>query len=316
MVNISKAVPAGNAKTRASSKAFALIAFATLVGAFAGYLLNEGLLLYGAIALVLFLTLFILEILFINEQNLLSVAAVLGAFAFALPFFRLLSIDFVLAFIVFVAFLFHGTYRGHREMANMVKIRFTRVIHVISTSIITAVVIFLTAVLIISSNFSVKEERIEQMVGFTAPFLEKSVGEFKGETQVRLLLENFTARNLIKNKDFQALPGLQKQLAIDDGASELRGRIEESLGTELSLDDSVTVNIHDIIENKIGSLTPRAQLFLALIVIAIVWISVRSVEFLIYIPLTVLVFLIYELLFALGFASIQLESKSKEIISL
>jgi len=316
MVNISQTIPRGNVRSRTSTKLFGLIVFTTLIGALAGYLLNGGLLLYGAIALVIFLTLFILEVLFVNKQNLLSLVAVLGGFAFALPFFKLVSIYFILAFIVFVAFLFHGAYRGRREMDNMVKIRFTRVIHVISTSIITAVVIFLTAVLIMGSNFRVKEESVGQVIDIAAPFLGRFVGDFTVDTQARVLLGNFVERSSIKNEDFQALPVIQKQLIIDDGARELTERIEEYLGTGIDLDNSITANVHNIIENKLGALTPRAQLYLALIVIATVWISIHSVEFLVYIPLAVLVFLTYELLFALGFASMQLESKSKEIISL
>lgn len=316
MVNISQTIPIGNVKSQTSTKLLGLVAFTTLIGVLAGYLLNGGLLLYGAIALVIFLTLFILEVLFIDKQNLLSLVAILGGFAFALPFFKLVSIYFILAFIVFVAFLFHGAYRGRREMDNMVKIRFTRVIHVISTSIITAVVIFLTAVLIMGSNFRVKEESVGQVIDIAAPFLGRFVGDFTVDTQARVLLGNFVERSSIKNEDFQALPVIQKQLIIDDGVRELTGRIEEYLGTGIDLDNSITANVHNTIENKLGALTPRAQLYLALIVIATVWISIHSVEFLVYIPLAVLVFLTYELLFALGFVSMQLESKSKEIISL
>lgn len=316
MINISQTIPRGNVKSQASTKLLGLVAFTTLIGVLAGYLLNGGLLLYGAIALVIFLTLFILEVLFINKQNLLSLVALLGGFAFALPFFKLVSIYFILAFIVFVAFLFHGAYRGRREMDNMVKIRFTRVIHVISTSIITAVVIFLTAILIMGSNFGVKEKSVGRVIDIAAPFLGRFVGDFTVDTQARVLLGNFVERSSIKNEDFQALPVIQKQLIIDDGVRELTERIEEYLGTGIDLDNSITANVHNIIENKLGTLTPRAQLYLALIVIATVWISIHSVEFLVYIPLAVLVFLTYELLFALGFASMQLESKSKEIISL
>lgn len=316
MVNISQTIPKGNVGFQASTKLFGLIAFTTLAGVLAGFLLNGGLLLYGAIALVIFLTFFILEVLFTNKQNLLSLTVVLGGFAFALPFWKLTSIYFILAFIVFVAFLFHGAYMGRREMENMVKIRFTRVIHVISSSIITAIVIFLTAVLIMSSNFRVKEERVGQIIDITAPFLGRFVGEFNADTQARAILNTFVERSLIKNEDFQALSVSQKKLIIDDGVGKLKERIEESLGTNIDLVNSVTANVHNIIENKLGFLTPRAQLYLALMVIAVIWISIRSVEFLVYIPLAILVILVSELLFALGFASIQLESRSKEIISL
>jgi len=316
MVNISEATRVGNAKSSASYKSFGLIVPTTLVGALAGYMLNGGFILYGAVALVIFLTFFILEVLFVKKERLLYIATVVEALAFAAPFFRLVSIHFALAFALFAVFLFHGAYRGRHEMDNMVKIRFTRVIHVISRSVITAVVIFLTAVLLMSSNFRVEENRVEQIVNIASPLLERFAGEFSADTNTRVLIGNFAIRNSVKNEDFQLLPASQRQLIIDDWVIELAGRLEEVLGTEINLDSSVSANIHDIIETKLGSLTPRAQLYLALVIIATVWVSLRSVELLIYVPLSALVFLIYELLFALGFASMQLESRSKEIISL
>ena len=75
-------------------------------------------------------------------------------------------------------------------------------------------------------------------------------------------------------------------------------------------------NVHKIVDTRLSSLSPKAQIYWSMALIAAVWLSVQSVEFIIYIPLAVLVFLVYELLFALGFAVIQVESKSKEVISL
>ena len=316
MVNIPHTISVTKSRVEVSAKLYGLVAMSALFGGLAGYLFSGGMLAWGAIILVVFLTLLILQTLFIDKQKLLSLGVTLGAVAFAIPFFRLISVYFLAALLVFIVFLIHGAYRGRHEIDNMIKVRFSRVVHVITTSMITAVVIFLSATLILSSNFSVKKERVDQMVKIATPIIGRFINNFTPEMQARELFVDIVMKDAVKDKRFQVLSQAQKQSVINQGVLELEGRFEDSIGAEVSLDASVSENVHKIIETKLGSLTPRAQLYWSIIAIAAIWASVRSVEFLIYIPLALLAFLMYELLFALGFVSLQMETRSKEVISL
>lgn len=316
MVNISQRETVTGGESSASIKLYSLIAFTGVVSAIAGFLLNGGFLLYGAILLVVFLSTFILEILFISQLKLLSIATGVNAISFALPFFALASLSFVAAFIVFAALLFSGAYRGRYELQNMLRIHFARVSRVVTTSLITAIVLFLSTVLILSSNFSIKEERVDQVVNITAPALARFFGDFDGGTETRILLSNFARENAIKDDNFLALPSAQQELVINELAVDLSKRLEESLGAQIELNNSVSQNIHEIATAKLGSLTPQGRLIWSLVAITAIWLSVRTVEFIVYIPLVVLTFLMYELLFTLGFASIKFQSRKQEFISL
>lgn len=316
MVNISQVKTATGGESKASVKLHSLIASTAVVSVVAGFLLNGGFLLYGTILLIIFLSLFILEIFFISQTKLLSVATGANAIAFALPFFALASLYFAGVFIVFTIFLYQGAFRGRHELQNMLKIHFARVTRVITTPLITAVIIFLSAALILSSNFSIKKERVDQVVNITAPALVRFVGDFSGNTEARILFSNFARENAIKDDNFLALPSVQQEFVINKSAEELSERLEESLGVQIELSNSVSENVHEIATTKLDALTPRGRLMWSLIAIATIWLSVRTVEFIVYVPLAVLTFLLYELLFTLGFVSIKFQSRDKEFISL
>jgi len=318
MVDISQA-PAQtgtDSSPRGLSKLYGLIGVATFLALLAGYFINGGQILPGTIVLVMFLTLFILEVFFISQQGLLSVAATLNAVALAVPFFRLISLHFLVLFVVFTAILFYSAYRGQREAKNMIKVRFGRMVHIISTPMMTAIVIFLSATLILSSNFSVKRERVDQVVRLATPITRHYVDNFTPDMKTTDLLIGFSLKEAEGDKRFEALTQFQKDAVIKQAVVDLETRIEESIGTQINLDAPVSQNVHNIIETRLSLLTPKAQLYWSLIAILIIWASIRSIEFVVYIPLTILSFLVYELLSALGFVAVQLESHSKEIISL
>lgn len=313
-------VQASNVETKrgfsAPAKFYILIALTTLLGLVSSYLFSAGNFVYGAVFLVLFLSFFIIEALFIFSKPYLATGVALNSIAFAFPFLRLLSMYFLVGFAVFVLFLLHGAYRGRSEIDNMLKIRFTRLVRVISRSMITAVVVFLGIIIVLSNNFSISRESVDKTIKLSAPIIERFIEGFDGEVNTGTFLKQITERELRESEAFIALSVRDRQIIVERQAIDLKLRIEKSIGAAINLDASISENIYEIIDTKLSGLEPRAQIYWSVILIATLWLSVQSVEFIIYIPLTILVFLIYELLFVLKFATMQMETRSKELISL
>ena len=315
MVEIS-ADKAGNGRgTNASSKIYILVLLTALTGAVASYFLNSGRFLGGIIFLILFLTFFIVESLFLHDKRRLIPTVVTVSVAFALPFFRLFSASFLIGFVILLVFLFQGARMGGLAMGNMVKIKFFRLVRIISGSIISAVVIFLSIVLILTSNFSISRQRVDQVMVLATPFIERFIIGFDADKNTGELLTQITENQLAKADEFMKLSSTDKRTVLTRETEAVKARIEESLGEKIDLNASVSENVHKIVDTKLSSLSPKAQIYWSAAFIAAIWLSVQSIEFIIYIPLAVLVFLVYELLFALGFAVIQTESRSKEVIS-
>ena len=315
MVEISADKARNGRGTNASLKIYILVFLTALTGAAASYFLNSSRFLGGIIFLILFLTFFIVESLFLHDKRRLTPTVVTVSVAFALPFFRLFSASFLVGFVILLVFLFQGARMGGLAMGNMVKIKFFRLVRIISGSIISAVVIFLSIVLILTSNFSISRQRVDQVVALATPFIERFIIGFDADKNTGELLTQITENQLAKADEFMKLSSTDKRTVLTRETEAVKARIEESLGEKIDLNASVSENIHKIVDTKLSSLSPKAQIYWSVAFIAAIWLSVQSIEFIIYIPLAVLVFLVYELLFALGFAVIQTESRNKEVIS-
>lgn len=301
---------------RAPLKFYALMGLATIFAFASGYLLSTGSFLYGSAALMFFLTLFIVESLFVSERFYALIAAALNALAFSAPFLKFFSIYFLFGFGFLLLLLLDGSNRGRRELDNMIKIRFARIVRVVSRSMISGIVIFLSVMLILSANFSITKESTEKALGIASPIIKRFVEGFNARANTGELLANITEKELLSSDIFLSLSPQERNAVIQNQTEELQASIEESIGTTIDLDISVAENVYEIVDNRLSSLTPKTRAYWSLILVAAVWLSIQGVEFIIFAPLAVLVFLIYELLFALKFARIENITKSKEIISL
>ena len=300
----------------APPKIYALITLASLVSFGASYLLSTGTYVGGIVLLVVFLTLFAVNALLIDTKRPLVFGVIANAVAFALPFLRLFSWSFIIGFIVLTVFLWDGAYRARRNIDNMVKIRFGHLVRSISRSMLTAVLVFLSIIIVMSADFSVSRNGVDRALVVATPVMGRFVDGFSGEIRTEDLLINVVEKQLASNKNYIALPARERRAVLENQVEVLMEKLEKSVGVEIDPDVSVGENVYKLIDAKLSALTPRTQMYWGAIVVAILWLSIQSIEFIIYIPLAVLVFLVYEFLFATKFATLQMETKSKEVISL
>jgi len=316
MIEVQDGKGVAEKKTGTPLKFYILVGLTTLFALASSFLLSTGSFLYGSVALIMFLTMFVVESLFVSSIRDVVISVVLNTLAFALLFLKFFSLYFIFAVLLLFFLLLDGSNRGRRELNNMIKIRFARIVRVVSRSMIAGVVIFLSVMLILSTNFSVSPQSTERGLEFVEPIIQRFIEDFRADAVVGELLENIVTRQLSASEVFMALSPQERSFVIERQATELKTGIEERIGTEISLDATVAENVYDIIDRRLSSLTPRTQIYWGLILVAAIWLSIQSVEFILFIPLAILVFLVYELLFALKFAKIENITKSKEIISL
>jgi len=316
MINIQSEEKQEKRGINAPSKFYVLAGVTTLLGFVSSFSLSRGLYAQGAILLVLFLTVFIVNVLLVYTKQHITIGVAANSVAFAIPFLGLFSLYFVIGFAILFFLLLGGAYRARSDMDNMVKIKFAHLVRVISRSAITAVLVFLSVVVILSSNFSVSRGSIDRVLEISSPVIDRFINGFNSNANTGELLADFVEAKLEKDQNYISLPLRERNLVIAEQVDALIGRIEESTGVAINPEGSVSENLYEIIDTKLSSLTPKMQLYWSALLIAILWLSVQSVGFVIHIPLAALVFLIYEFLFAVKFATLQMETRSKEVISL
>ncbi len=298
-------------------KAYSLVGVTTLIALLGGYLLSKGLIFVGTLVAGIFLVCFSLQIIFLGNRYHLFLAVIINSLALALFFYQAFSFYFIVALLILIGFLYLSVRRGRSEMENLMKVSIFRIVRASIGYGLTALIIFLGAALILNSQFSFTREKVDKLVDATlTPLAKRYVPDFSPEMKMETFLTKLAERNLVANKGFQALSASLKKEAIGQSVVELQRQIEGSLGAKLQLNQSVAENIYQVLLIKVGSLTPVAKLYWSLLLVGLIWLTIKSVEFLIYLPFAILVFIVYELLLALDFAKVEFEPRSKEVVLL
>lgn len=291
----------------AALKLYSVI-FITALAAFLGsYLFSQGMIFWGALLLLAFLALFALQVIFLAAVNhYLRTAVFINGLAWALFFYQAISFYFVIALVFLILFLLLAGRRGSGELGNSLKIKISRVVRAVVGLSLTAVIIFVFVSMVLAGKITLTEERTKSLVDIVlTPVVKHYVKDFTPDMETGVFFSKLAERNLVTNRQF-----------INQSVTQLKQDMEGYLGTEIDLKRTVSENLYQALQFRINALTPQAKLYWAFIILGIIFLSVKSIEFLIAMPLTLVVFLLYQLALVSNFASVDLKNRSQEVIIL
>lgn len=307
----------GAPEQRSPVKVYSLIG-ATAVLAFAsGLLLSRGILGYGALTMVVFMTVLTVQSLTLRYTREMLIASASAALGLTLPFLFAPLVHFAVATAVIFLLFFAAHARGRREESNVLKIKFSHVARPVVGLILTAVVISAVFMLFAGGTAALTEETANKMLDVAvAPLVKGYVKDFSSGAGMGDVLEDVARGQIEKAPGSEELTSFQKQLLVKQSSEEIRNILEERTGFRVQMDASAGKNLHAfLLEKSSGILDPRAPLGIILLTLFVL-LLVKSVEFVLYIPLGILAFMLYELLIAFGFVAVQLEARNKEVINL
>ncbi len=273
----------------------------------------------GAIALVIFVTLFIVQSIILTDTKFVILGGILTTVALVLPFFFLYSTFFFIAVVLLFVSVIYSGFISARESQNMIKTRIFRISRIVVGSLLTGIAIFFMAVLIITSGLRITEDRADQFVNIlVSPILENffEIEEFNSESSVREILREHVTSNIAETEEFGFLSVPAQDKVIEGLVGRMENNLRGYLGAGLNLDASLGANFHHITQLGVRDLSESAKIYLSIILIAFAWLSMRSVRFIIYIPFAALAWLVYELLISLGLVAVKLEARDKEVVSI
>lgn len=316
MVELPKAV-VSETRSPIAYKVYFLIGLSSLIALASGYFFSIDRVALGIFLVVIYLAFFIIEVMLLDEGYYLAWALLGNVIGLALFFYGSFSWYLVGATIFLAVVLAFAGYRGKREMQNMIKLHFFKASRMILGPAITAVVIFFGLLLILNNDFAVRRESVDRFVEVAAaPVLRRYVPAFTPEMKTGDFMKSMAQSSLAGQAEFTNLPPQAKNEFVNQSAVETEKGLEEFLGAEIDPGETVAGNIYNVISFKLAGLTPQAKFYLALALVGIIWISVKSLEFILYLPLALLAFIIYEVLLATNSVVVQLEVGSREVVSI
>lgn len=319
MVNVSQ-VGAGypGSGSRALPKIYTVIGVTTLAALANSFLFSQGAIFFGVLALLFFLSLFVLQVILLaNADHYLTTAVALNSLAWASFFYEAISFYYFIAFGFLILFLFLAGRRGKDELGNSLKIRISRAVRSVVGFSLTAVVIFVFVSMILTGKFTLTEEGVKQLTdALVAPVARHYVKDFSSDMETGAFFTKLAERSLGANSALKGLPASLKGQTVSQSVAELTKEIEGYAGTKIDPGRSVSGNLYQALQVKINTLTPEAKIYWTLILLGIIFLSVKSIESLIALPLTLLVFILYQAVLISNFASVDLKDRSQEVVLL
>jgi len=272
------------------------------------------------VGLILFLTFSFFSALFIRGFLWSGLAVGLSLVAGLAVFYDYFS-PVLIVFGFFIFWVFFWGIGGLRfESENSLKIKISRLLKIFlaKASLGTAILISLFCYFLFSagSDFPISFENLQFLLKPNEKLLAIFIPEFSFQKPLQTVLAGVLEQQLApKIPNFEKLPASAKSIIIEEAVrQEFLAGLEQFLGIRINPRDSVDRVIYDSLKIKFNQLGETVKKWIIIGVFVALFFAIRFL----FIPLnwllSAVIFLIYLVLLALNFASIRLESRSKEVL--
>ncbi len=293
-------------------KTFFVAAVPLFLGLWAGYDFHLGLISESALISLVFVVFFALQAFLVPNISLLSLLALADAASFAPMFFGSFSSNYIVAaFILLLGLLLFGARATKSAIKSSVKIVFSRAgIHAIDTAVV-GIVVFLGTVYFFGGVYRFTPQAI---TGFVSPVVY-SVKYYDPSLDLTTSTQDFLSA-LVRSRLPANTPPSARGSIITQLVNQISSQLEGYAGSNIDLNKTPVQNFSTILANKISELNSKTQIALNVILVIAVLLAVKSVSFILYPILSLITYLIFQLLIAFNFASMRYTQTSKETISL
>lgn len=296
-----------------------------LAGVF-GYLLNgailnlqDGLLAfaYAAVAAAVFLAVFILQTFFIKSQKIVGSLVLLECLAIAAPFYQAFSSWLIFAWILTVFLFWTATNRGRRELDNHLQISFFQVERLITPMALTGISVFIGLVYVGQLSFDdalISKENFLSLARPSEAIFRSYVKDFSFDMTMSQLAASVAEAQL--GPQWAALSQSQKNFAANEALSQLREQISGYGIPSFRNSDTVGDVFYAYLNLQLKKIPETLRNLIPFAFILAVVLAVRGMAIFLRWFAAIPAYFLYQLALFTGFASLGLESRSREIIVL
>lgn len=281
---------------------------------------NWNALILASVLTFVFLVLFLLQTIFTKEKKVSAFIIFLESAAMAAIF---MTKSFAISAFIPIVFLifFWGYRRGRKILDNGLKIDFWGTSRVVLSKGVVAAAILAGGILPFYLNttdakFPVSPFLFEELVDSGSFAINKFLPGFNASSTIEeIALEN-SKNQLNRMVGAYSLPKETKQEIINEGMEAFYDNISNALGIEVDPKLNIPESLYNVSKNWFLGLTDKEKrMFFAGFGI-FVFLTIEAISWPLRIIISIFAFIIYEILIALGFASIEFEARSKEVLTI
>lgn len=275
-------------------------------------------LIWASSAAVVFLIVLFFQVLFVREKGALAFAIFLESVAMVAIFIPKSIVVLSFAVVLFIVF-FWGSRRARSILKNSLKIDFWGASRpVLSKGIIGIALLFgglLPFYLNASEgNFPVSPFLFEEIIDSGGFIIKKFLPGFTSTSTIEEIALKTSQSEINKMPGAYNFPKETRQELLNQGVSQFYLKISDVFGIKINPKLNIPETFYNWARDRFLVLSDtNKKVFLAGIGL-LVFVTIEAVSMPLRLAIALFAFIIYEILMALGFANIEFEEKSKEII--
>lgn len=281
-------------------------------------------------AAIVFLIVFFLQIFFIKTSRWMNLFVSCEVLGLAVGFYDKISSTLLLVVLAVFLILLWANYSGRREFQNTLKIRFFQISKVVFPKAIMGLALFASVAYYDLSGlgnlasgdknqeFFISQPAFEKIVLPTAGIVNKLniFPEIDFSLPIEDLVKDMAKKQIEENSQFKMLPQAMKNQLIVQAAKEIETRISDFFGVPIKSKSTVSQTLYKAMVDKFSNLPQNIKSVILMGIAALIFLTIEGIAWPIRLAVSVLAWLVYEILLAAGFATIVLESKSREMVIL
>jgi len=317
-------IGSGGSANSSSIKVFAMGTAGVVLAGLLGYTLNRytsdldnawQTILYTILPATGFLSVFLLQALFVRNRNLLNVFIILQSLAIAAPFLPIFSWWLIGAWAALLIFFWIAVRNGRNALENQVKIHFFQIERFVIPGALTALSLFISLAYInfFFENATLSKQSFQTLLRPAVPAMSVYVPGFSFQMTMGDLAEAIAIKQL--GGQAESIPANQLSFATSQVISYLRTQADPYKITFRSSDRLIDV-LYSSVNQRLNRIPAGIRTLVPIGFATLLFLIVKGFALLLRWVTAVPAYILYELAFATGFASLTLESRSREVIIL
>lgn len=307
-------------------KVYSVGALGVILAGVFGYLLNGAILniqgglpvfISAAISLVAFLVIFILQIFFIKSRKIINVLILLESLAIAAPFYQAISGWLISAWLLAVFLFWLSANRGRRELDNHLRINFFQVERLVTPMALTAISAFIALVYVGQLSFDnslISKESFLSLARPSESIFRSYISDFSFDMTMSQLATGVAESQL--GPQWSSLSQAQKNFATNEALSQLREQLAGSGVGNFRNSDTVGDVFYSYLDLQLKKIPQSLRNLIPFVFVLLIVLTVRGIAIFLRWFAALPAYALYQLALFTGFASLGLESRSREIIVL
>lgn len=264
---------------------------------------------------LLFLSLFLMQVLFIKSLKIQSMVVGAETFALIAPFLLSWSWSLILGIALLFAFLLRAAKRGMNEMDNQIKVEFFPIEKHTLPSAVTALSIFVSILYVSVSGIGasfISKDAFRVLLKPADPVIQALlVKDFSVDMTVVKFAEVLSAKQF--GDTFTKLPVAAKSQALTEVVNQLHAQMA-AYGVTFKNSDSINDVFYAFAENKFDLIPKNYRSSIPFVVFFLTYFTVKGLGSLLRWLVSTPAYVLYQFLLSVGFARIGVESRNREII--